>query len=232
MSTARARNTRPSAHQRGLLAISFVLNTNPLLAAAQNPISTNYAIYPASTTLATSIIPTTYSSNKYDDDDTSYTQSATYPTSTSSTSSNPSDDDGWFGDMSSYYYIFIAVFVLACIVALYFSHKRRRARRLRRQNGVHSALLQDAAGWPNNRRWIHGNLPPETTRDGRGLEVERNEGLDERGQAPPPYKSAERGGGVGGDGTGVGEGLGESVAAPPRVADVTKPPEYDPRWGR
>lgn len=47
-----------------------------------------------------------------------------------------------------------------------------------------NALARDMEGWVNTRRWFHGAWRPNQTR----AFVRREEGLDEHGEAPPPYQ--------------------------------------------
>lgn len=54
-----------------------------------------------------------------------------------------------------------------------------------RSGGQH-ALARDIDGWVNTRRWIRGNW-----RDTANGSTRREEGLNELGEAPPPYKVRE-----------------------------------------
>jgi hypothetical protein len=48
----------------------------------------------------------------------------------------------------------------------------------------HNALARDMDGWVNTRRWFHGTFRQNQS----AAFVRREEGLDERGEAPPPYQ--------------------------------------------
>jgi hypothetical protein len=86
----------------------------------------------------------------------------------------------------NYYFLLLAVFVFLIII-LYLSWTRnRRKRLLQLQNNREDALNRDVHRYDrygNNRGWIpyYGH--------GRGFmrHPRREEGLDERGEAPPPY---------------------------------------------
>ena len=101
----------------------------------------------------------------------SHTDNANYA------SQNPTGAQG--AHVLDYYFLLLAIFVI--VVALVcWSLARRRHKRLTTSRSVQqSALAQDLRTWPTGSRggrW----------RFGAG-EVRREEGLDERGEAPPPY---------------------------------------------
>ncbi|KAB8737518.1 hypothetical protein FH972_026477 [Carpinus fangiana] len=85
----------------------------------------------------------------------------------------------------NYFYIFIAVFVIIVIIALWGSRRRHQRRKAILLNRRQSALQQDATGWPTTRRWLHGNRRQGS--DDIREYYHREEGLDARGEAPPPY---------------------------------------------
>ena len=116
---------------------------------------------------------------------------AASPSLTSSSSSIPSHTDNanyasqnpngpQDAHVLNYYFLLLAIFVI--IIALVcWSLARRRHRRLVTLRGVQqNALAQDLRTWPtaggDGGRWTFGTG-----------DVRREEGLNERGEAPPPY---------------------------------------------
>lgn len=121
------------------------------------------------------------------------TETASYSSPTSSSSdpmnnANPdtSDDssDRKSSSLLNYYFVFLALFVVLLIGGIYFIHKRKRAIKAQARNSGQNALARDVAGWDNARRWVHGGwrVGPNS-----GLH-RREEGLNELGEAPPPYE--------------------------------------------
>ncbi|KIV99498.1 uncharacterized protein PV09_08804 [Verruconis gallopava] len=94
------------------------------------------------------------------------------------------NDDGDVDDRHSglinYYFVFLALFVFLAFLGVYFLNRRRRARKLAYRNSAQNALARDMDGWVSNaRRWHWRN----------GSRSERDEGLNELGQAPPAYSA-------------------------------------------
>ncbi|KAI9653945.1 MAG: hypothetical protein M1831_005630 [Alyxoria varia] len=110
-----------------------------------------------------------------------------------------------------YFYVFVALVVVILVGTLSLFFRRRERRKVQRRESRHTALAQDLTGWPSGRSWW--------TRErltGRRVRRDALEGLDERGEAPPPYKRAPED--PGGDHTHGSHGEG------PRSEDVTVPP--------
>ena len=114
----------------------------------------------------------------------------------------------------NYYFLLLAVLVLLVLLFLFFIHRwrKRQSERLR-QNGQH-ALARDLEGWQNTHRLMHGRYRA----DGAVL-VQQDEGLDEHGEAPPPYQPKT-------------EGTAGDITVPLRTlprGEVTRsqPPQYD-----
>jgi len=82
-----------------------------------------------------------------------------------------------------YYYIFLIILAVLIAIAIWLI-RRRKVRHLtvRRQNGQ-QALARDVEAWPGTRRLLHGRC-----RATNSVLLRRTEGLDERGEAPPPYQ--------------------------------------------
>lgn len=93
---------------------------------------------------------------------------------------NPDDgdtEDGSSHDVLNYYFLLLVIFV-AIIITAYCCVLRRRQRKVARlQGNRQDALAQDLEGWSGGRRWGHLRWRSEP----------RMEGLNERGEAPPPY---------------------------------------------
>ena len=83
-------------------------------------------------------------------------------------------------DVLNYYFLLLVVFVIV-IALVYWSVARRRHKRLSSsRNGQQSALARDLETWPRARRVAVGL---RLAADQRRTE----DGLNERGEAPPPY---------------------------------------------
>ncbi|KAI9826683.1 MAG: hypothetical protein M1819_007317 [Sarea resinae] len=105
------------------------------------------------------------------------------PSSTSSSSKH--DDDG----LLNYYFLLLAILVFFLIAGWWAFNRRKKNKSARARNNGQNALAMDLEGWTSNSRWMHGGW--------RGMvgvgerREEREEGLDERGEAPPPYQPEE-----------------------------------------
>ena len=106
----------------------------------------------------------------------------------------------------NYYFLLIAVFVVIVIIAYYSLLRRRRQRQAHYRSDGQSALARDLETWPGPRR--------------RGR---REEGLDERGEPPPPYVPKELE-------TAVIRG--EAVELGQRSRQERKPPDYQEAGNR
>jgi hypothetical protein len=102
----------------------------------------------------------------------------------SSSTSNDDDSDDRDDNLLNFYFIFIALFVILLFVAIWFIHRRKKQRKARLRNSGQNALARDLNGWSQPRRWIHGVAPWRTDAP---LNTAREEGLNELGEAPPPY---------------------------------------------
>ena len=116
----------------------------------------------------------------------------------------------------NYYFLLLAIFVVVFILLYWFLLRSRRRRIARASRGGQNALVADLGRWPGSgdgrdgyggaggpmRRWLPasgsagargadgGNAPHATTRTGRWFVLRSTrpqEGLDERGEAPPAY---------------------------------------------
>ena len=100
----------------------------------------------------------------------------------------------------NYYFLLIAVFVIIIIIAYYSLVRRRRQKQAHYRSDGQSALARDLETWPGPRR-----------------RARREEGLDERGEPPPPYVPKELEAAV---------IRGEAVELSQRGRQARKPPDY------
>ena len=139
------------------------------------------------------------------------------PTSSSRASNDGNGDDDDNDSPSgvlNYYFLLIAIFIIIVITAYCCISRRRRRKITQLRNNGQDALAQDLEGWSGNRRWIAGRW-----RAG-AAEPRVEEGLNERGEAPPPYmpRMPEP------SHTAVGRAS-DGI----ELRDVRKPPEYEAR---
>lgn len=91
----------------------------------------------------------------------------------------------------NYYFVFLALIVAVAGVVVFLIMRRRRRAVLRRRYGQDVALSRDLGGPREGGGW--SNWSPERTRGRywqgrwRSAEASREEGLNEQGEAPPPY---------------------------------------------
>ncbi|KAF2643594.1 hypothetical protein P280DRAFT_256564 [Massarina eburnea CBS 473.64] len=151
----------------------------------------------ASTTSGSSSISSTASDRSMTTSISSSGRNSTSSTPTPSATNNPNQDffpgvsnsntpssKNRNNDVINYYFLFLALFGVLVAVFLWWVHKRRKQRKeAMRLSGQH-ALARDMDGWINTRRWFHGTGRHNQT----ATFVRREEGLDERGEPPPPYR--------------------------------------------
>jgi len=103
------------------------------------------------------------------------------PTSTDSANyATHNNNDAQDRGILNYYFLLLAIFVIF-IALVYWSFARRRHKRnVTSRSGQQTALAQDLRTWPGRRMMVG--------RWGASAGQRRaEEGLDERGEAPPPY---------------------------------------------
>ncbi|KAF2468435.1 uncharacterized protein BDR25DRAFT_180463, partial [Lindgomyces ingoldianus] len=125
----------------------------------------------------------------------------------------------------NYYFLFLAIFGLLVAVSLWLIHRRRKRRKEQMRLSGQNALARDLDGWVNTRRWMHGSWRHNQT----GF-VRREEGLDEHGEAPPPYEPKSETT-VGQDGVSTNRQPAGGLAIPLRTLqrdeiERSRPPEY------
>ena len=158
--------------------------------------------------------------------------------STTIISSPPTDQstDNTSGSLINYYFIFFALLICLVAVGLFYGWRKRRKAFQRYHSNRQQALARDVNAWDpahSRRRYWQGRW--------RSGEISREEGLNEEGEAPPPYmpKQDERDGGAGerdvsgqAEGTRSGEVAGAQEPAIPlqtlsREQAGLKPPDYE-----
>ncbi|KAF2735337.1 hypothetical protein EJ04DRAFT_563508 [Polyplosphaeria fusca] len=134
---------------------------------------------------------------------TSVTASSTTSSNTTSSSSSVTSEDslppalgippatsndgpttGRSENVFNYYFLFLAIFGLLIAFCLWWVHKRRKRRKELMRLSGQNALARDLDGWINTRRWMHGRWRTNQP----AAFVRREEGLNEDGEAPPPYQ--------------------------------------------
>lgn len=79
--------------------------------------------------------------------------------------------------LGNYYFLLIGVFVIVLLAVYFVILRRRKVRRLQRRESSGEAVpASSGSRWPGQGRWRIVPLQPRI-----------EEGLDERGEAPPPY---------------------------------------------
>ena len=101
------------------------------------------------------------------------------PSATDDAAYNP-EGDGDKGILN-YYFLLLAVFIIIIIIAYWSIARRRRNRLIRLRDNQQSALARDVETWPGRRRGVGAQWRNV------GVDPTVEEGLDERGEAPPPY---------------------------------------------
>lgn len=118
-----------------------------------------------------------------------------------------------------YYWLILAIFGIAVALFLWYINRRRIKRKEQMRLSGQNALARDMEGWTNTRRWYYGAWRPNQTR----ALVRGEEGLNEHGEAPPPYRPK-------GDVT-VAHAPATSLSIPLRTLSrdqgmAVRPPEY------
>jgi len=179
-------------HQVHLLSnLAFFLSVIPMTSFAQNtvsppttPLSTPSISLPTAGSDATSfaLLPSFASSSTLPI--TADGAPSTTPLTQSSSSTSSADDSEDRDDnLLNFYFIFIALFVILLLIGIWYVHRRKKQRKARLRNSGQNALARDLNGWSQPRRWMYGVAPWRT--DDRL--TAREEGLNELGEAPPPY---------------------------------------------
>ena len=150
----------------------------------------DYALVPASGTVKSVALPTGYAGQAFPDDN------------------DPEDDTNHA--VLNYYFLLLVIFIAIIVVAYACVLRRRRRKVVRLQGNRQDALTQDLEGWNGGRRWGHGRWRSEP----------RVEGLNDRGEAPPPYVPERPAATHAEDG-------GIERERPIPLQDIQKPPDYE-----
>lgn len=145
------------------------------------------------------------------------TDNAGYAGTTTADSSNGNGDGGHNDGVLNYYFLLLAVFVIILVLGYWIIARRRRTKNARSQIRQQDALAMDLERWPGGgRRWGAARWRFHNV----GGEMRGEEGLDERGEAPPPYLAKP---------DPVHRGGGESVDLGDLRTVEGKPPGYEYR---
>ena len=145
---------------------------------------------------------------------------ATDHAQTSSSSSNTNSSQQTNSGILNYYFLLLAVFVVIVALVWWSFVRRNRQKMALSQHNRQSALARDLEGMPGSRRWTNGRF-------GFQREPAPEEGLDERGFAPPPYMPAPPDATVHPDATHNEPGAGQAILLQDISGQEPKPPDYD-----
>jgi hypothetical protein len=129
---------------------------------------------------------------------TAATTSSSSPTDTPSSSTDDSDDDltGGAQYYSYFFLLFAFAFLILFLLLLLYFRRRRKLKNARLQQHGRAALVQDVSLFPPAAGLWSWRAPEEPSRRLDRLRSSAchdsvlEAGLDERGEAPPPYKAA------------------------------------------
>jgi len=82
-----------------------------------------------------------------------------------------------------YYFLLLGVLAGFILVVIWLIHRRKVQRRALWPRNGQQALARDVEAWPGTRRLLHGRYGATNS-----VLLRPTEGLDERGEAPPPYQ--------------------------------------------
>jgi hypothetical protein len=99
---------------------------------------------------------------------------------------NGSEDTGNGGNMSVYYFVFFALLICIAVLCVYFVWRRRRNALMIRPNARGQGYHRDVREWDTMRYRRH-----YWNTNSRNEQASREEGLNENGEAPPPYMPKE-----------------------------------------
>lgn len=126
---------------------------------------------------------------------TAFTSTSTGASASDINSDSDSDDESsqrGYSSESQYYYIIVGVGVCLLMLIAWLAYKRRIMVKTMQQQDRQQALAQDAERWRPSRLWQSGASGRDT---GGALHPE---GLNEQGEAPPPYPRQASVGGLDG----------------------------------
>lgn len=192
-----------------LLPSSFTLlhSILPTSSFAQDPLSgdARTSVFPTSLSVPTNIIDSTLSTSRSVISRYTATTGASSTFSSRSSShtvlQNPASSDNTTtssdnernSSVLNWYFVFLVALAFFLFGGFWIVHRRKkRIKAYYRSTGQH-ALARDLDGWGNGRRWTYGNWRSGGSGGPRGgIGVRRQEGLNELGEAPPPYDPRPR----------------------------------------
>ncbi|QDS67881.1 hypothetical protein FKW77_008042 [Venturia effusa] len=182
--------SRPRWASRGCLhlipLLSALITTSLAQSGAQTPNTTLFTLPSAAASTINAAATSAYRPQGSDNAPNTLQS----PVAGNSIPPDQDDDDDSHSGLLNYYFVFLALFICLLVIGVYFIHKRKRAQKQASRNSGENALARDLDGWTSGpRRWIVGHRREESrnTRSGR-----EEEGLDEFGEAPPPYIQATK----------------------------------------
>ncbi|KAF2830854.1 hypothetical protein CC86DRAFT_402859 [Ophiobolus disseminans] len=105
------------------------------------------------------------------------------PSSSIFPGNHPPDDHDEDGTVFNYYFLFLAAFLVLFGLLGWWLHRRRKQRKAQMQQSRQHALARDLEGWAGTHRYVQGGHASH-----QAGHVQRQDGLDEHGEAPPPYQ--------------------------------------------
>ncbi|KAI9753343.1 MAG: Protein kinase [Chaenotheca gracillima] len=152
---------------------SFTTSTRPSTTSASSSSTSSSAL----ASLSSSLIPSASAS-------ASHSTSRPLPTPAhGGAPAPPTPDQQRNGSIVNLYFLILAGAILLAFLAYWVVHRRKKEKQARSRNTGQRALARDIEGWVGQRRWRQGHRWAGTDPGPR-----MEEGLDERGEAPPPYQ--------------------------------------------
>ncbi len=96
----------------------------------------------------------------------------------------PTEQERRENSLLNAYFLLLGLLVFLIVLAWWAFRKRRREKMVRSQNRGQRALARDVQYWSGQNRWVYSGWRGMRFAGGRDR---MEEGLDERGEAPPPY---------------------------------------------
>ncbi|SLM36266.1 hypothetical protein LPUS_00568 [Lasallia pustulata] len=120
----------------------------------------------------------------------------------------------------NYYFLLLAIFIVVIALGYCILIRRRKRKVARSRSTGQNALAQDLEGWAGTRRWGHNRWRSSGVHEPRA-----EEGLDDRGEAPPPYMPGEPSP-VHLDAGNSSSGYNAPIPLQTMERDAAKPPDY------
>lgn len=101
---------------------------------------------------------------------------------------NDDEDHPLKGVVFNYYFLFLALLAVLIAAGLWWLRLNKNRKKQQMRLSGQNALARDLEGWPSARRFLHGRLGRNQNPIQSRTQTRREEGLDENGEAPPPYQ--------------------------------------------